>query len=223
MDGSRFDALTRTMVGATSRRGLFGRAAALAVAGLGVRPTAAQDDPDRCARFCRLLPPGRQRGQCVADCTHGVGLFEECGGDPDRLCLEAGMATCCPSGQPCQNGSCGCPEHYAYCQQSRTCIFDNCHFNQQGRLIFNPQTCQCDCRPAFMRLTCGVCAVPCGPDQPCAEGTCVQSPDGQSACAVGSWSASCGTEEAPCETTDDCCPCGQNNICAPNGRCYGTV
>src|SRR5438067_2778647 len=59
------------------------------------------------AHFCKALPPG-ERGKCVSDAAHGVGLFTECAGNIGLLC-GVGIANqtpfCCAAGQNCCAGN----------------------------------------------------------------------------------------------------------------------
>ena len=222
MDGQRFDDFARALAVGTSRRrmlrGVAGGLGAGLAAALGVRAARAESD---CATFCKELPPG-QRGQCVADCQHGEGLFAACERDPARLCpaADGNSATCCASGQPCRDGHCGCPEFHEFCRATQTCVINNCLFNQRGRLIFNPDTCACDCRPEYVENACGYCMLPCeSVGEPCPGGTCQMSADGQLVCTGPSWSVFCSPPNATCGSTADCCPCGQNNVCTPDGFC----
>jgi hypothetical protein len=229
MDGRRFDDITKALGTGTSRRAVLERVVGVAVAGLlglVARPTRAQEANDACASFCGNLPPGRGRGQCVSECAKGGGLYAACGGDPDRLCLATDdTATCCASGRPCLNGVCGCESGYEFCRKTQLCEFDNCRHNQQGRLIFNPETCRCDCKPEFVKNVCGYCMVPCEPGgDECPSGTCgVSADDGQGVCIVGSWAVHCSPPNATCTSTADCCRCGINNVCMPDGFCRAPI
>lgn len=118
MDGQWFDDVVKLLGTDSSRRRLLrklagGVAGTLLVRLTGAGASAASD----CATFCANLPPGPERGQCVADCAQGGGgLFGQCQGDPTRLCVASGgTAACCPAGQVCVGGVCQCPSGTELC------------------------------------------------------------------------------------------------------------
>jgi hypothetical protein len=105
MDGQRFDALTKAWTtawgNAANRRRVLG--GLLAAGGLlSGRRAVAQEGEEACVQFCRGLPPGPGRGECIRDCATGEpGLFEACDGEPTRLCPGGIDGDCCEAGQFC--------------------------------------------------------------------------------------------------------------------------
>jgi hypothetical protein len=203
MDGQRFDKITKALVSGTSRRAVLRRLGA-GLAGLGLmtgghRVVRADRVMDVCAEFCRQLPEGRERGECVRKASQGTGPCYDCG----------------PAATSANN---------VFCRKTQACVIDNCRFNQQGRLLFNPDTCACDCRPQYVENECGYCMVPCEPDgDQCPSGTCAQSIDNKDVCIVGSWAGACSPPNATCTSTADCCRCGINNVCMPDGYCRSPI
>lgn len=219
MDGTRFDDLSRRMALATNRRAVLkGLIASVAGGALAFRGTATEAQSE-CAHFCNGLAPGQLRGQCVADCQHGTGLFFECEGNVDRLCPSADgtTASCCAEGNPCRDGVCGCPGSAVFCELNQTCVFQNCATRALGRHEYDPDTCRCRCKEGFVENACGYCMIPCDPADPVAcPNDCLLSADGQYICTDDSQhSPFC----SPCASTADCCPCGINNVCGPTGSC----
>jgi hypothetical protein len=222
MDGDFFDALTRRLATASSRRATLKRFA-LGLAGVaGLASSATTQAANDCAKFCNRLPPG-QRGQCVADCQAGTGLFFACAGDPAQLCLSAdgSSASCCPAGSTCQGGVCSCPPGSEYCEQQGQCVSTYCNYRTQ----YNRTTCQCECEPPYVPLVnTGACATPCGSDADCGgvPGCCRETPEGQHICGCCGESAYSGcTDHYPCTSSAFCQSCAQavNTFCA-SGVCY---
>jgi hypothetical protein len=129
VDGQRFDGLARRFATATNRRGFLrgvvigGAGSVLAGRGHLAPDTAAQQAD--CASFCQQLPPGPERGRCVADAANGTGLCFQCGPsstDPAQQlcgggCVDTSTHTqhcgfcgeVCASGQICELGWCTTP------------------------------------------------------------------------------------------------------------------
>jgi hypothetical protein len=129
VDGQRFDGLARRFATATSRRGFLrgvvigGAGSALAGRGHLAPDTAAQNA--ECASFCQQLPPGPERGRCVAEAANGTGLCFQCGpgsSDPDQqlcggVCVDTATdalncrqcGEVCDSGETCRAGVCTSP------------------------------------------------------------------------------------------------------------------
>jgi hypothetical protein len=132
---SRFDTLAKLLASGMSRREalrqLSGTAAGVVLAALGigcrdddvvgpVRPTGMEGPllqrgggggQSACAQFCKNLPPGRARGECVSAAAHGAGLCVECGGDFNRVCtgVPSGRMFCCDPGRCCPTADSCCP------------------------------------------------------------------------------------------------------------------
>jgi hypothetical protein len=91
MDEARFDRVVRWAGSVTTRRVLLGVVAGLAGAGPLAAAGAARRGP-RCRRLCQeALPPGRERGRCIARAARGAGF---CAGD----CAGADACTSPPGG-----------------------------------------------------------------------------------------------------------------------------
>ena len=129
MESTRFDRLTKTLAGATSRRQALKALAVAAVGGaIGVRTagTAYAAGNSNCAHFCTAVFGGdtAASAQCTADAAHRTGLCYTCGPasptggvlpeniccarNSDGLCASYSDAACCntSAGQFCQNGAC---------------------------------------------------------------------------------------------------------------------
>ena len=130
MKPQTFDNLTRALAAPTSRRSALGRIAGLFGLGTVGGGTLAALSPglalagggnSNAAHFCSAnFAPGPDRGQCVAAAAQGGGLFASCGGGTQSVCCPTNAngqctsyssATCCSSGQVCNNGTCvsACP------------------------------------------------------------------------------------------------------------------
>jgi hypothetical protein len=199
MDGQRFDRLTREFASGTSRRsvlrGVVGSAIAGIAAAVGVGKARAGNE---CADFCHQLPPGK-RGNCVSECQHGGGLYAECEGDINRLCIAGdGTATCCAEGSGCIDGTCGCGDLSAYCEATHSCVYSYCI----DRYVYDPESCQCECAEGFERMEAGGCGIPCETDGDCAswEHCGVTASGDQHFCVDSSYLIHC----TPCETDFDC-------------------
>ncbi len=115
MDKHRFDTITKALAtGATRRDTLRGLAAGLVGAALAAvipRQVGAQQGEQACAAFCQSLPPGPQRGRCVAECGTGQGgLFDACDGDLGGVCTDADGTISCPSFSSDPDNCGGCAE-----------------------------------------------------------------------------------------------------------------
>jgi hypothetical protein len=126
MDPNQFDAITRSLGTARSRRSMLRTLGAAALGAVGLagarRADAAPGGNSACAHFCQQLPPGPQRGQCVSDAAHGTGLCYQCGPAAPGTSLTLCGTTCvdtsndvtncggcghvCPTGETCTNGQC---------------------------------------------------------------------------------------------------------------------
>lgn len=147
MDTARFDAMSRSLGGSLSRRGVlaalvtaYGLAQSDDTASAKHRSKPHDRDPGRpgsnhgpgnhadhanlvrdCKDFCKsVFPPGRDRGRCISDAAHGEGLCHECGADEEQICRDAdGSARCCAAvGSICHQGACCTPKT---CNDSCTC------------------------------------------------------------------------------------------------------
>ncbi len=143
-----FDEVTKALATATSRRQALKRIGGIlggtALAGLFPGLALAQGNSDA-AHFCASVFGAHTpaANQCTSDAAHGTGLYynSNCGGNtqsvccptnPDGTCTSYSSATCCGSGQTCQNGACvtPCLPSGSNCQNdpfgccSGTCLFD---------------------------------------------------------------------------------------------------
>jgi hypothetical protein len=126
MDSSKFDAFTKAIATPASRRQALRRIGGGILGGTvlaGLFPGLALAANNDCAHWCdSVFAPGPARGQCKSDAAHGVGLCYTCGpaspggtkticcsensGGHQGQCTSYSNATCCTSGQVCQNGEC---------------------------------------------------------------------------------------------------------------------
>lgn len=156
MDAHRFDALTRSLSSARTRRGVLTGLAGLVV---GVRRVGrAGAAPTPC-------PPGQKADKKgVCRCPAGTdpcptGCFalkrdvKHCGG--------CGIA--CRPGEICQKGVCRCPRDATCCPAGQVPCAGAC---------LTPDQLLTDAN------NCGVCGGVCGPDQACVNGVCVPACDG---------------------------------------------
>jgi hypothetical protein len=201
---SRFDTLARVLAGGMSRREalrqLSGTTAGVVLAALGLgcrddvvgpmRPTGSSAGPvfaaggdgggrgnSTCADFCNNLPPGRARGECVSESTHGAGLCIECGGDFTRVCPQPnGTFSCCPPGRVCNplTGACVCPPGTMTCGPTTccpvgvACCGDTCC--GVGQICFL-NSCRAPCPAGFTPCGATTC---CPPGSACGnDGTCI--------------------------------------------------
>ncbi len=106
----RIDELARTVGGGYSRRTLLRMCFGLVGAVLAAPVTTAWaqgSSQNVCAELCRQLPPGRDRGKCIAAAAQGVVCTAPhpgtlivspfCCGPGESCCREA----CCPPGSTC--------------------------------------------------------------------------------------------------------------------------
>jgi hypothetical protein len=129
MDGSRFDALARSLAGGASRRGFVGRLLGLGAGLAGIRATAAACPPGRVSSRGRCLcrRTGRPPTYGICPCPQGQtdtgdgrgclacradGDCDVSDGCTDHGCVNGACATttqangtCCPAGR-CQGGAC---------------------------------------------------------------------------------------------------------------------
>jgi hypothetical protein len=128
MESSRFERLTKTLAGSTSRRQALKALTVAAVGGvIGVRSArpAYAEGNRACAQFCAAVfgDDTRAAGQCTRAAAHGFGLCYTCGPAspgggvaPAAICCHRTRrgyceddyddATCCSPGKTCQNGHC---------------------------------------------------------------------------------------------------------------------
>lgn len=206
MDPNHFDALTRSLSEARSRRGLLRTLAATALGGLGLAglargATAAPGSPDgnsAAAAFCHtLFGNTRAAGQCTSQAAHGQGLYSACKGDPNNYCDEA-----------CTN------------IQTDTSNCGSCDNVCSGGDACNTPVCvngTCDTAP----LTGGACTVN-GQPGTCQSGTCVQicTSSFNGVCdsppvptCLGNPNCMCGT------TTEGDIDCFSNSVSGTGGSC----
>jgi hypothetical protein len=212
MDARHFDALTRTLSEAGSRRGLLGLLAALPLVG-GLVALLAQDEGE--AR-------GHRHRRRVKRHKHGRGRRRQ--HHRKKQCQPNSKAatcagTCGSVKNNCQKtvdcGSCACEPPCAVCftcedgpNTPGTCVVDP---EQQGQACGDPgQVCQADGRCACDGSSCpgcltcqsdGACGDPCGGTGCCDSGACVD-----------------GTDDAACGTGgDDCVACTPPETCGGGG------
>jgi hypothetical protein len=211
------------------------------------RPSGAKGNSN-CAKWCAQVfgPNTSAAGQCTSDAAHGRGLCRQCGNvDPSSICCNrngsgycdgtVAGATCCPTGQHCQNGDCvadctpnctgktcgdnGCGGSCGSCDLGETCINGSCCSTPCGN------TC-CD---ASAGETCinGSCCKVCG--QTSTGYTCC---DPLSTCVGGGTGAGtfCCPTYKVCNGGLTCCPfvqvcCGGPNgtTCCDSFRCINGV
>src|SRR5262249_16683700 len=132
-----------------------------------------------CAAWCaQIYPPGRLRGKCIDDATHGVGRCYECGpaAPPGHgpICGTENNRFCCSRGESCCGGACvdpfsdaaNCGGCGVYCRFGQTCCNGHCLAEADvctGGQVFNA-SCQC------------VCPSGCLSDIPTIEGTAACAP-----------------------------------------------
>ncbi len=126
MDPEKFDAFTKAIATATSRRQALRRIGAMlgGTALAGLFPGLARADNSACAHFCASVfgADTPATAQCTSDATHHKGLCYTCGPaspggtrpiccpeNPNGTCNSYSSATCCTSEQVCQNGTCVTP------------------------------------------------------------------------------------------------------------------
>ncbi len=206
---SPFDELAKTLAIAKevprrdALRLIGGGLAGAILASFGVGKAFGQGNSD-CAHFCTsVFPPGPDRGQCISDAAHHMGLCYQCGPaappeDHGPLCGQV----CCDLAQVCQGGTCvtcsgvrcgqGCCEPGQICQDG-TCV------------------------------TVGVCSGTgggCGQSSVCGDNCfCFETTEGSVACTSD---VNCGGRQ-PCSSSEDCAfgwvcttnTCCEDNQCAP--------
>ena len=100
-----------------------------------------QKGNSNCAKWCHAVfgPNTPAAGQCTSDAAHGRGLCRQCGNvDPSSICCNrngsgycdgtVAGATCCPTGQHCQNGDCvpNCTGAGETCSVDTDCCSGSC-------------------------------------------------------------------------------------------------
>ncbi len=104
MDDVRFDALTKRLATAASRRQLITLLGGGLAAALGVVPERAHAGAKNCG-VCNDLRPG-ERGRCTSSCAQSGGFPAGCT-DVKQLCRStSGTYTCCVGGERCVGGAC---------------------------------------------------------------------------------------------------------------------
>jgi len=210
VDSGQFDRLTRLLALSRNRRTVLksafgGTVGVLSGAKLSSRAAA---QSAACAEFCKQLPPGPGRGQCVSDAAAGTGLCFQCGpasADPtQRLC-----------GNVCVNLDTD-PEHCGSCTEvcddGENCIQGSCTTPcPLGQTPCDGQCVSLDTDPRY----CGSCDISC--TFPHASASCVAGN-----CRLGTCEASwgnCNSEESDgCEhdLSNDVGNCGScNTECSP--------
>src|SRR5205823_4737711 len=107
----------------------------------GLQPAGGQKGNSNCAKWCHAVfgPNTPAAGQCTSDAAHGGGLCRQCGNvDPSSICCNrngsgycdgtVAGATCCPTGQHCQNGDCvpNCTGAGETCSVGTDCCSGSC-------------------------------------------------------------------------------------------------
>ena len=200
-----------------------------------------------CAKWCAQVfgPNTPAAGQCTSDAAHNKGLCKQCGSTaPSSICCNrngsgfcdgtVAGATCCPSGQHCDNGDCvadclpnctgktcgddGCGGSCGTCSSGQTCINGSCCSNACGSVCCGSgERCLADgCCPTdhFVCANTYCCSVGdlctesgcCPPSRQCHGGCC---PPGKTCCD--------GTSTSSCCNSGTCC----NGICCdPPTTCF---
>jgi cell division septation protein DedD len=126
MEPEKFEAFTKAIATATSRRQALRRIGAMlgGTALAGLFPGLAKADNSACAHFCAKVfgADTPAAGRCTRDAAHHKGLCYTCGpaspgGEKpiccphhrNGTCTSYSSATCCADGQVCQNGTCVTP------------------------------------------------------------------------------------------------------------------
>ena len=204
MPATRFDELTKTLAGTTTRRQALRAITVFTVGGLvGVRATGtayAGGGNSACAHFCAQVfgADTPAAGQCTSQAAHGTGLCYQCGpAAPANHPLLCGQACCSAppanAAATCTNGVCGftCNAGYQLC--GGTCI---------------PST---DC--------CGGCTSP----LTCQNGQCVCVSPPPPPTGPDSLTCTCqdGTQVTVCASLDCFSSAAQDAICGPACQCHG--
>jgi hypothetical protein len=252
MDGTRFDALARSLAGGTSRRGLLGGLAALAAGAAAAGPTAAACPPGQVSKrgkcLCRLTgrPPANDVCPCPAgqvDTGDGLGCLgcrsvADCPlDDPCRPpeCLAGTCATktvaegqqgACDAGEVCCGGACTFIGSDANCQACG----DSC---AAGTERCDPDTGCVTCYQVGETLPGGICGI--DTVGLCCNGRCSGSiccSDEGGTCANDSWCCALSGLMCYAGTCVTCLPTGAPltggcnidtvGLCC-NGRCSGSI
>lgn len=241
MPATRFDELTKTLAGSTTRRQALRAVTLAAVGGLvGVRVTGtAYAANSACAKFCASVfgdnTPADE--QCAADAAHGRGLCYSCGpASPgggvtpaaicctrtsSGYCASYTTAACCPSGQTCQNGTCitPCASDGGTCDPNTPCC---------AGLICCNGTCLNGNDFGTDNNNCGSCGNVCPTGANCAAGVCQQINGGacnsRTACFFTTpqihLGACCNGTCTDTTTDSNCGACG--NVCPTGTSCQNT-
>lgn len=170
MDPARFDALTRSLGGARSRRGVLQTLGAVVMSAVGLaglarnaaaKPGGPGGNSD-CAAFCHaVFGDTRAAGQCTSDAAHGTGLCYRCGPQGDgtqKLCGQTCVSadSCCPD-QVALNGGCftTCDPLAVHCPSCPSC---GCVNTRDSTLCLNTGTDTGSCNSDTDCPTGSVCA-----------------------------------------------------------------
>jgi hypothetical protein len=233
MNSSHFDELTKALATATTRRQALQRIGGIlgGTALAGLLPGLALASNSDCAHFCNAVfgKGTPAQSQCASDGAHGKGLCYTCGPaspggtkpiccqeNPNGTCTSYSSATCCPSGQTCNNGQCVaiCPPLPACnatcpCPSGDTCCNGTCTNTQTdnnncgscGNICFGCTTCSG-----------GTCVSSCGYGQNCTDGHCGGPNYFQCMCNDGTQPFICTTSVCADELRGVC-----TSLCANHG------
>ena len=177
MQRLNFDELTKALATSPSRRHALKTIVTASLGSLlgltSIRSVFGGTGNSNCAKFCAAVfgQNSSAAGQCTSDAAHGKGLCKQCGNvNPSSICCvrnSSGFckgtapATCCASGQHCENAACvpNCSANRAACSLNSDCCSGICCFGvccDSGQICVNGDTC----------------AIPCASDGSCPCGTC---------------------------------------------------
>lgn len=222
MDHDQFDQLTRTLIAASSRRGLMrtlsGGVAALTGWSLGAPVIQAKKHKHHKKKKAKTpTPTPLPDTTCTPRCRR-----KQCGDDG---C--GGSCGTCAAGQVCASGTCCTPEPVA-----ETCAVE-CGYNSCPRrcgTVATPGACgavACTCPSGETCLGNSSCAKTCDPTRlSCPSGcACYESTDSPGHCYATSY---CDLSTKVCATSEDCplghsCQktmCGPGPTGSPENRCW---